>query len=363
MWTDTPVARVLFEGERAVGIAYLHQGKIGQVAASREVLLCAGTIGSPHLLMLSGIGPEAHLHDLGIPVQADLDGVGANLQDHLGAPVSMFSTQPVSLSGANTSWNQMRYQLRHKGPLTSNGAEAGAVLLSSFEAPPPDPKAPKSAGQASHACDLELLFAPVHFVDHGFAKPGGHGFSVIPVLLTPQSRGTVRLFSADFREAPLIDPRYLSDRRAARPSAPASPPPDAETTPPQESPAEPSAEPPHSGDLDRLAEGVRKAREVIAQSAFDPYRGSSVQGEEALPSEHVRTWGQTLYHPVGTCRMGMFRVAGPEPGPVVNPALQVHGVVGLRVVDASIMPHIPRAHTNALVIAIAERAAQIILGK
>lgn len=307
VWTGIQVTRVMLENGRATGVEYLQGGSRQQAQAAREVILAAGAVGSPHLLLLSGIGPRRHLEEMGVPLAAALEGVGANLQDHLAAPVSHFSTQTVSLSRAGGWPQRLRRAARGAGPLASNGAEAGALFRSR---------------QNLDACDLEMVFAPVHFVDHGFADPPGHGFSLIPVLLAPASRGRIRLASADPLEAPLIDPAYLSD----------------------------------PADLPRLAEGVRFARRLLQQTAFDACRGAPVQGKGLEPEEHIRTWGQTLYHPVGTCRMGTDADA------VVDAQLCVHGVAGLRVADASIMPVIPRGHTNAATLMIAEKAARLVLG-
>ncbi len=307
VWTGIHVTRVIVENGRATGVEYRQNGSLHTAQAAREVILSAGAIGSPHLLLVSGVGPRRPLEDLDIPVAAALDGVGANLQDHLAAPVSHFSTQPVSLSGAGSLPHRLRRATRGAGPLASNGAEAGALFRSS----------PKL-----DAVDLEIVFAPVHFVDHGFAQPPGHGFSLIPVLLTPASRGSLRLASADPAEAPLIEPAYLSD----------------------------------PADLPRLVEGVRFARDLLQKQALEAFRGATSQGQELDPAAHIRTWGQTLYHPVGTCRMGA------DAASVVDAELRVHGVAGLRVVDASVMPVIPRGHTNAATLMIAEKAARLILG-
>lgn len=306
VWTNIAVTRLLLEGTRATGVEYSQAGSLKAVAAAREVILCAGTIGSPQLLMVSGIGPASHLESLGINVAAGIEGVGANLQDHLAAPLPYFCLEPVSCSGAITFGSRWNHRLFGKGPLATNGAEAGALFKSKADLP---------------ACDLEIVFAAGHFVDHGFASPGGHGFSLIPVLLTPRSRGTLRLATADCADAPRIDPAYLSD----------------------------------SADLPILAEGVRFAQSVAEQRALKKYRGAPVQGHLASAEQHIREWGQTLYHPVGTCKMGT------DASSVVDPSLRVHFVAGLRIVDASIMPAVPRAHTNAATLMIAEKAAQLIL--
>ena len=307
VWTGVHVRRVLCEGNRASGVEYSQVGTVQSVAVTREIILCAGAVGSPHLLLLSGIGPQSDLEASGVPVVSALPGVGSNLQDHLAAPVSYFCLEPISLSGAATFANEWKYRLTGTGPLASNGAEVGAMVQS-------------KAGLA--ACDLEIVFAAGHYVDHGFAAPGGHGFSLIPALLTPKSRGQIRLASANPEDAPLIDPAYLSE----------------------------------DSDLERLAEGVRFARRLLEQAALAKYRGAPVNGQVLEPEDHVRQWGQTLYHPVGSCKMGSDENA------VVDASLRVQGVAGLRVADASVMPLIPRAHTNATTLRIAEKAAQLLKG-
>jgi choline dehydrogenase len=303
VWTNVHVRRILCEGTRASGVEYSRAGTLQTVAVTREIVLCAGAVGSPHLLLLSGIGPAADLEVLGVPVVADVAGVGANLQDHLAAPVSYFCLEPVSFSGAATFANEWKHRLTGTGPLASNGAEVGAMLQS-------------KAGLA--ACDLEIVFAAGHFVDHGFAAPGGHGFSLMPVLLTPKSRGSIRLASANPEDAPRIDPGYLSEEK----------------------------------DVQLLSEGVRFARRLLEQASLAKFRGAPVNGRVLEAEDHVRQWGQTLYHPAGSCKMGS----------VVDEGLRVQGVTGLRVADASVMPLIPRAHTNATTLWIAERAAQLLRG-
>ena len=172
------------------------------------------------------------------------------------------------------------------------------------------------------ACDLEILFSAGHYVDHGFAAPGGHGFSLIPVLLAPSSRGSLRLRTADPLDPPVIDPAYLSD----------------------------------AADIRVLSEGIRTARQILEQPSLTRFRGAPVPGRVLDPEEHIREWGQTLYHPAGSCKLG----TGPDA--VVGTNLKVHGVEGLRIADASIFPNVPRAHTNAPTILVAERAAQLLRG-
>jgi choline dehydrogenase len=256
-------------------------------------------------MLLSGIGPRKELEAVGIPVVMDLEGVGGNLQDHLNIGQSYHSTQPVSLSNAESFRNVLKYLLKKTGPLTSNIAEAGAFL--------------KSRADLAE-CDLQLHFAPVHFVEHGLKNPPGHGFSLGVVLLTPQSVGRVFLRSADPREAPAIDPAYLSREE----------------------------------DITPLREGLKLIWKLLDSKPFDAYRGKAVFEKQDTTS-YIRAHAETLYHPVGTCKMGQ------DAGAVVDAGLQVHGVPGLRVADASVMPRIVRGNTNAPTIMVAEKAARLIL--
>ncbi len=306
VWTGIHVARVLIEDRRAAGVEYVQGGSRRQVRCAREVILSAGAVGSPQLLLLSGLGPKKPLEALGIPVVADLAGVGENLQDHLAVMTPYSATQPVSLTGVDTLWNRAQYFAARSGPLTSNIAEAGAFVKSR-----PD----------LAECDLQLLFAPVYYVDHGFAKPGGHGFSLGAILLTPKSRGRITLRSPDPLDAPVIDPAYLSD----------------------------------PADLEPLVEGMKLARRLAEAKPFDAFRGQPVF-EQDDPAAFIRARAETMYHPVGTCKMGQ------DPASVVNERLEVHGVTGLRVVDASIMPVIVGATPNATVNMIAEKAAAMMQG-
>jgi choline dehydrogenase len=309
--TGAPATRVLCEGPRAVGVEYLHEGRVVRVAAG-EVVVAAGAINSPRLLMLSGLGPADHLAAVGVPVVADLPGVGANLQDHLAAAVSYACRRPITLDQAETLANLLRFLLLRRGPLTSNVGEAGAFVRTKPDLPAPD---------------LQLVFGPVYYVEHRFVRPPGHGFTIGACLLRPGSRGTVRLASADPLAPPLIDPNYLADET----------------------------------DLARLVQGVELARRIGEAPAFDLYRGAEelpsadVRREEALAA-YVRDRAQTLYHPVGTCRMGTDALS------VVSPTLTVHGMRGLRVADASIMPVIVGGNTNAPTIMIAEKAADLVRG-
>lgn len=307
------VTRLLVEESRCVGVAYLQDGQPQQVQARREVLLCAGAINSPQLLLLSGIGPAAHLHRLGIPVALDLPGVGQNLQDHLASGVIYACAKPVSLASAESLTHVLSYLLLRRGPLTSNVAEAGAFLKTRRDLPAPD---------------IQIAFVPVDAIDHGLVRLQGHHFTIGLTQLRPQSRGSVTLRSPDPLEPPAIQPGYLTCE----------------------------------SDLQALVEGISLCRKVAQAGAFDPFRGverypgAEVQGEAAI-ADYVRTFSLTGDHPVGTCRMGNDALA------VVDAALRVRGIEGLRVVDASIMPTIVSGNTNAPTIMIAEKAADLIKEK
>jgi choline dehydrogenase len=308
--TDAHVTRVLVRDGRAEGIAYRHRGS-GQVArARREVILSAGAIGSPQLLMLSGIGPAEHLRAHGIDIAVDLPGVGQNLQDHVMAPAMWEATKPVTLYSAQSPRELARYLLQRRGMLSSNAVEAAAFLRS-------DPTLP--------APDLEFAICLAEWRDQGLAPPTRHAFGIAPIVLRPRSRGSVTLTAADPTTAPAIRPNYLSD--------------------------------PH--DLALLAHGVAEARRIASAAAFDDLRGEELEpGRGASRPDHVEAWirsrAQGMYHPVGTCRMGTDELA------VVDPQLRVRGVARLRIADAAVAPTLVRGHTAALATAIGERAADLV---
>jgi choline dehydrogenase len=312
--TGAHVTRVAFDGDRATGVEFRRDGREYHARAETEVIVCGGAVESPKLLMLSGIGDSDHLAEHGVEVRADLPGVGRNLQDHLFAFNVYRSTTAETLDHADTLPNLLRYYLRKRGPLTSNGAEAGGFATTSSDRAIPD---------------LQFHFVPALFMRHGFDNPDGdHGFSIGVTQLRPESRGRITLRSSDPRSPPTIDPRYLTE------------------------------EP----DLDVLVEGVRMAREIAHRAPFDDVRGEEVWPGEGVESDDgIAEWArrtvETVYHPVGTCRMGEGE------GAVVDDRLRVHGVEGLRVVDASVMPTIPGGNTNAPTIAVAERAADLIRGE
>ena len=314
--TGAHTTRILMEGRRAVGVELRVNGALQQLKASREVLLCAGALQSPQLLMLSGIGAGAQLQQHGIAVVHDLPGVGANLHDHVDvvqvvdAPhlTDLFG---VSLAGAvNAIKGIFEWRRARSGMLTTNFAEAGGFIKSQPGEPLPD---------------LQLHFVIGKLVDHGRKPTFGHGYSCHVCLLRPKSRGSLRLASGDPFAAPLIDPNFLAER----------------------------------DDLDRLMRGFRLMRNILNQPALAGYRGrelpaSAAAQTDAQIEQFIRAHADTIYHPVGSCRMG------PGPLDVVDAQLRVHGVQGLRVVDAAIMPSIVGGNTNAPVIAIAEKAADLI---
>ncbi|MQY10164.1 putative GMC-type oxidoreductase [Streptomyces sp. RB5] len=310
--TGAHATRLLFDGRRATGVEYRDEhGETRSVTVRGEILLAAGAVGSPHLLLRSGIGDPGHLAEHGVDVVADAPEVGRNLQDHLSVGVSRHCPRPVTLVGADADVRQLaRYFLARRGPLTSTVAEAVAFWRS-------DPALP--------APDVEFVYGPAPFIDHGLEPPAGHGITIGAVLLSPASRGTVRLASADPLAPPDIDPGYLTD----------------------------------PADLAVLAAGVRRAQQLYTAPSLAPYAGDPIEpaAVELTDDEltaFVREQAETLYHPVGTCRMG------DDSGAVVDPALRVRGVTGLRVADASVMPLIPHGHTNAPTMMIAERAAELI---
>ena len=303
------VAGIVLEEGRGRGVE-LAGGET--VRAEREVILCAGSVGSPQLLLLSGIGPVRELETVGIRPVHDLAGVGRNLQDHLVGGLLAATTSTATLFRADSPLNLARYLLFRRGPLTSNVAEAAAFVSLRPGLPGPD---------------LELVFAPVIFENEGLTEPQEHGLTIGAVVLQPASAGSVRLRSADPLAPALIDPAYLSDRGGE--------------------------------DLGVLLEGTRLARRLLRSRALAPHvREELVPGDGAESDEELaraaRERAQTLYHPVGTCRMGAGGAA------VVDAELRVHGIEGLRVVDASVLPRIPRGHTNWPTVAVAEKAADLI---
>jgi choline dehydrogenase len=314
--TGALVRRVLFDKGRAVGVAYARGGREVKVRAEREVLLSGGAINSPQLLMLSGVGPADHLRRHGITVKVDAPQVGQNLQDHLDICTLQHSTQRVTYDRTSELKTAFDYFLRgHRGPGTSNIAEAGAFVRS--------PLAP------DHRADIQLHFVPAMLDDHGRNRLAGDGYTLHACFLRPRSRGRIRLNSADPRTKARIEANYLSDREGF--------------------------------DLKMMVECAKLSRELFAQKAFDAYRGAPIYPARSDLSdselvEFIRAKAETVYHPSGTCRMGS------DDASVLDPQLRVRGIEGLRVIDASVMPQLIGGNTNAPTIMIAERASDLIRG-
>jgi len=310
--TGAAAQRVIVSGARASGVDYRHRGSIARAEAG-EVVLCGGAINSPQLLMLSGIGPADHLREHGIEVALDLPGVGANLQDHLDICTLQRSTQPVTydrLSDLAVAW---KYFTRRDGPGTSNVAEAGGFVRTRLA--------------VDARCDMQLHFVPALLDDHGRNRLPGYGYTLHACALRPRSRGAIRLRSANPADKAAIFANYLSDAEGY--------------------------------DLRMLLEGIKLSREILGAAPFEAYRGPELFPGSDLRSERdliafIRHKAETIYHPVGTCRMGRDAQA------VVDAELRVHGAAGLRVVDASVMPCLPGGNTNAPTIMIAEQAADFI---
>jgi choline dehydrogenase len=310
--TGAHATRVRFDRRRATGVEYRRGGALTMAYADREVILAGGAINSPQLLMLSGVGPAHHLRSVGVEVVHDLPGVGAHLQDHLVCGVIVKARTTGTLVAAESMSSLLRFLVMRRGMLTSNVAEACG-----FFRIPADAAAP----------NLELLFAPVPFIDHGLVRPTEHGLSLGVVLLQPKSAGSIMLRSANPFDAPLIDPRYLTD--------------------------------PDGEDVRLMIEGMKVALRVMRSPALAAHAGDPMVPEREPRTDDdldalIRQRSETLYHPVGTCRMGVDDAA------VVDPELRVRGLDALRVVDASVMPAIIRGHTNSPTIMIAERAADLV---
>jgi choline dehydrogenase len=318
--TDCLVTSVLIESGRAVGVRYIHRGTEHDVRAQSEVILSGGAVNSPQLLMLSGIGPADHLREHGIAVVADSPGVGANLSDH---PIAsaLWSTPKVrSLAEMAGPKNLLRWQLTHTGPMTTNVAQAGGFARSDAGLPAPD---------------IQWHVLPVPFRNGGLSDPTERGMSVLVTLVAVRSRGRIQLRSADPRHRPLIDPAYLSD----------------------------------PADTHALVRAISMVREIASVKpmrkicAAELAPGADLRADDEL-RDFVRRDVNTLYHPVGSCAMGgESRLDASGLATVVDTELRVRGVDGLRVVDASVMPSVPRGNTNAPTIAIAERAADLISGR
>jgi choline dehydrogenase-like flavoprotein len=313
--TGALVERVALSNGRAVAVHYWDRRGQPQIArAEREVILSAGAIASPHILMLSGIGPAEHLREVGLDALHDLPGVGSNLHDHPYVACIWESLAGGSLYGAEKPKFLAEWVLRRTGPLTSSVAEAFAFVRSRPGLP---------------AADLQFHFAPAYFNDHGFDEFDGHALTMGPVLITPKSRGHLRLASAAAADKPRILTNSLTEHE----------------------------------DVAALIAGVRLARRIAATEPLrsavgrEIFPGPEVADDDGEIEAHVRRRAELLYHPVGTCRIGSDGDA------VVDPELRVRGIEGLRVADASVMPVVPGGNTNAPTIMIGERAADLVRGR
>jgi choline dehydrogenase len=313
--TGAQATRVLFDGSRATGVEYVLDGVTTQATARREVVLCGGAVNTPQLLMLSGIGPRAQLERHGIPVLVDSPEVGENMRDHLLSGL-IVETAGDTLFTAKKIPELVKFLARGRGMLTSNVAEAYGFVRSdpSLELP-----------------DIEIIFAPVAFIGEGLVPAPAHGITIGAILLKPESTGTVTLASADPLAAPVIDPRYLSDSGGS--------------------------------DRARLMAGLGICEDILQAPALQATTGPHFLAPEGADSlgrverdaVALETAAHTIYHPVGTARMGT------DAASVVDEQLRVRGVLGLRVADASVMPDIIRGHTQAPSMVIGEKAADLLL--
>ncbi|WP_137680599.1 GMC family oxidoreductase [Aurantiacibacter suaedae] len=315
---DARVARIVVENRRAVGVE-LTDGRI--LRARHEVILSAGAVQSPQILMLSGIGPAAHLREHGIEVVHDVPGVGQNYQDHVASPIHM---ETGDMTSYGISWRAMprnvlqffNYLLTRKGPLAGNVFESVAFLRT-------DPSLARP--------DVQFVFQPARRLTvKGVPFPVGHGYAISPVALYPKSCGEVTLASADPAAAPLIDPHLLE----------------------------------HPDDIQPLIRALKIARTAFASQPFAKYQGTEVAPGPECQSDkqwdaYIRKTGYTVHHPVGTCKMG----AADDSSAVVDPELRLIGIDGLRVADASVMPSVIGGNTNAPCVMIGEKCADFVLGK
>ncbi|WP_018159475.1 GMC family oxidoreductase [Smaragdicoccus niigatensis] len=311
--TGANVERIGFDGTRARSVSYRHNGQARQIQAAKEIIVCAGAINTPQILMLSGIGDPAELKAAGIPVVAAAPEVGKNLTDHLVSLIG-FSVDSDTLFDAEKPLELLNYLTRRRGMLTSNVGEAYGFVRSRPELDHPD---------------LEIIFGPAPFFDEGIGPdPTGHAIALGPILLQPKSRGTVTLDSGDPSGKVIVDPRYLSD--------------------------------PDGSDRATIMAGLRIAHNIVTTAPLGARLGAFAQPKQEKATieetlvDALTNYSHTLYHPTSTCRMGS------DSSSVVTPDLKVRGVEGLRVADASVMPSIIRGHTHAPSVVIGEKAADLI---
>lgn len=316
--TDCLATRVLFEGSRATGVEYIRGGGLHKAMAESEVLVTSGAIGTPKLMLLSGIGPAAHLQEMGIGVRHDLPGVGENLNDHFGIDIVAELNGHYSLDKYNkwyrAAWAGAQYYLFKSGPVTSNVVEGGAFWY---------------ADKSQRVPDLQFHFLAGAGAEAGVPSvpKGSSGITLNSYTLRPKSRGTVRLRSKDPAVPPVVDPNFL---------------------------AEPD-------DLKTSVEGVKISREVFSQPSLQKFireirfPDDSVRTQKAL-EDYARAYGRTSYHPTCSCKMGSDEMA------VVDPQLRVRGLDGIRICDSSVMPSLVGSNTNAPTIMIAEKASDLLRG-
>ena len=306
--------RVLVENGRAIGLEYTVKDKSTKAYAEREVILSGGSVNSPRLLLLSGIGPAEELRQLGIDVVHDLPGVGKNFQDHMDVYLTA-ETTPVSYNESDRPLKAtaagIQYLLYRTGPITASVCEAGMFVRSS---------------DAVDAPDIQMHCLPAFVIDHGKMRVKGHGMTINTCNLRPRSVGSVTLRSSDPSKPPAIDPNFLSD--------------------------------PYDWDIS--LEGFKWGREMLATKAYAPFikrehmPGANVRSDAEI-RDYVRQWAKTDYHPVGSCKLGEDEMA------VVDQELRVHGLAGLRVIDASVMPTLISGNTQATSIMIGEKGAHHVL--
>jgi len=312
VWTKTYCQKVLMKDSIAQGVEVIRKGESLKILASKEVILSGGALNSPHLLMLSGIGDAQHLEQHRVKVSHELKGVGQNLQDHLDVCLVQRCSQNITYDRINEIKAGLQYMLFKSGPGTSNAAEAGGFLktdLNNEEWP-----------------DLQFHFVPAILDDHGRSRLKGNGYTLHMCYLRPESRGRLELASSNPMQPIKIFANYLSEQN----------------------------------DLKYMKKGFEIQRHIFSQAAFDEYRepeifpGDEVQSETQI-EQFIRNKAETIYHPVGTCKMGNDDMA------VVDSQLKVHGVENLRVIDASIMPNLVSGNTNAPTIMIAEKISDAII--
>ena len=315
--TKVFVTKILFEGKKAVGVQISRSGGKVETIYGEDIILCGGSINSPQLLQLSGVGNAEELEALGIPVVHHLPGVGENLQDHLEVYVQVSCKQPVSVYPAlkwyNKPWVGLMWLLFKKGPAASNHFEGGGFARSNEDVDYPN---------------LMFHFLPVAIRYDGTSPSGGHGYQVHIGPMYSDARGSIKIKSKDPNEHPAMIFNYLSTEQDRR----------------------------------EWVEAIRCARKILNQPAFDPYNGGEIQPGPAVETdEEILQWvakdGETAYHPSCTCKMGTDEMAVVDPN-----TMKVHGLEGLRVVDSSVMPYVPNGNNYAPTMMLAEKAADLILG-